>query len=800
MRKTGLILLLAAFLPGLLPSLTHADGMILPHPEGLAPGYLVVRYHHVTVTIDDLHAITRVEQEFYNPYDVPVTGQYVFPVPPEAMLTRFEARLDGLLQQATRQKPAEADAALYASVVQHHDPSLLQYAGWETLSFDLSLPPGGARRMSLEYEQVLPPRGGLVHYRYVLSTERYSSQPLEEVSVTVDLSSSSGLSNLYVPGHTVATERLGPGRARVRWEARYVNPSQDFELYYTPSSSGYGGGLLTGERQGLDHFLFLFSPDLDPDHTRALAKDIVFVIDRSGSMADGKLEQAQSALHFVLGQLGEDDRFAIVGFDEHISALDDTLQPVEARTLQAARRFVDRLSPGGYTDLEAALQAGLGILHRSGERGAARLVVFLTDGLPTAGITGEAQIARLVTATNGSPFGATNAPLEARLHVFGVGYDVNTHLLDRLAADNGGSVTYVQPGEDVELALTAFYDNIAHPLLTDVEIEFEGLEPSDLYPAQPPDLFQGSSLLLAGRYRPTAEDGQITVTVRAAAGEEQREFVYRFDLAEAGDRDFVPRLWATRRAGALLDQIRVKGESQELADQVRLLGLRYGIVTPYTTFVIESQADGAASAANMDLYGAAGLNEAVGRVTIQARVQNQQYQQAAQAGLAVGANVANFGQRSLAQVGSQQVDLALLQDQQLDGPITGAWLDRHLEPDRTVQFGSDEYFALAADPEIRPFLQSGPNVVFSYGGETIAVQDPDFQPPDASTKAVPVYMQNAAPDAGRPDTRLPGLNRVPVLELLRLLVRLAPLGLGAMLLALATVLLVVRYVALPRHR
>lgn len=342
------------------------------------------------------------------------------------------------------------------------------------------------------------------------------------------------------------------------------------------------------------------------------------------------------------------------------------------------------------------------------------MVVFLTDGLPTAGITDQELIAHLVTQAN--------PRTEARLHVFGVGYDVNTHLLDRLAADNGGTVTYVQPHEDLEQALSEFYGKIAHPVLTDVEIEFEGLEANTLYPEALPDLFQGSSLLLAGRYRAAGDTA--TVRVHGRAGNERREYVYEFDLDPAGGRDFVPRLWATRRVGALLDQVRVEGESQALVDEIRELGLSYGLVTPYTTFVIEGQAEGAASAANMALYESAELNQASGRVTIQARVQNQAYQQAAQASLASGANVVHKGQQSLAQVGSQNVDLTLLQGQKAPpGPITVEWINRNLAIDRTVEFGSKEYFALADDPAARPFLQSGANVVFTYQGEVISVQD-----------------------------------------------------------------------------
>jgi Ca-activated chloride channel family protein len=710
-----------------LSTVARADGMLLPQPEALSPDYLAVRYHHVTVQIEDGHAVTRVDQEFYNPHSISVVGRYLFPVPPGAILSGFQVTVDGQRQTVTRQDAAQTNAALYPIIAQRHDPSLLQYADWESLALDLNLPPGGSRRMQLKYEEVLAPAGGLYHYRYILSTERYSSQPLEEVSLTIDLRSSPRLAALYSSSHQVTTERLGSDRARVSWRAQGVNPGEDFDLYFGSADRGFGGGFLTGQRNGQDHFLFLFSPEAETQAGDYLPKDVVFVLDRSGSMGGDKIDQAHNALSFVLGQLGAGDRFSIVGFDDQVSVLSHTLLPVGPDSLSDARRFAATLTARGNTDLAAALQAGLDILARSDRRDAPQIVVFLTDGLPTAGVTGEAEIARLANAANGR----LAAP--ARLHVFGVGYDVNTHLLDRLAADNGGMVTYVQPGENLEAILTGFYAQIANPVLTGLQVEFQEvgadgvrpLETRDLYPQALPDLFQGSSLLLTGRCQAT---GQIvTATVRGRAGGQVREYTYTFDLSEAGGHDFVPRLWATRRVGALLDRVRVEGETEALVAEIRELGLSYGLVTPYTTFIITGQAIGAASTANMNLYNRSGLNDASGQVTIQARVQNQAYQQASQANLASGANVVNWGHHSLAQVGTQSVDLGLMQGRTLDGPITAGWISANISADRTIQFGSEEYFALARDPAARPFLQSGSNVIFSFQGQVIAVTDSGYQ-------------------------------------------------------------------------
>jgi Ca-activated chloride channel family protein len=419
-----------------------------------------------------------------------------------------------------------------------------------------------------------------------------------------------------------------------------------------------------------------------------------------------------------LGQLNEADRFSIVGFDHRLAVFHDRLQPVNRQSLADARQFVSGLTADGNTDLAAALQTGLQILNGSEPREATAMIVFLTDGLPTAGVTDESLITHLVSQANASQ--------AARLHVFGVGYDVNTHLLDRLAAENGGTVTYVQPGENLETVLTKFYGRIAQPVLTDLTVEFEGWQVNDRYPQQLPDLFSGSSLVLTGRYRAEATV-PVTVRVRGRAGGQEREYQYTFTPTQQASRDFVPRLWATRRVGALLDQVRVLGETPALVEEIRGLGLDYGLVTPYTTFIIEAQTKGVASAANMELYAdKSSLNQVSGRTTIQARVQNQAYQQSSRANLAQGANVVNYGRHSLAQVTGQSVDLAVLKGQSIiKEPITPEWLARNIKIDQEITFGSEAYFALADDPTVRPLLQGGINVIFTHQGQIIAIQAPD---------------------------------------------------------------------------
>lgn len=715
MRRMVVALLVVVWCVPLIHTVAYADGFLLPEMLGAA-----VRYHHVTVEIKDNYAVTRIEQEFYNPYPEPVTGRYLFPVPPEAMLTDFRATVDGVAQAVTHQDVLTTNTVLNGGVVNQQAPSLLQYADWESLAFDMTLPAGGMRKMVLEYEEMLTPQSGLFHYRYVLSTEQYSAFPVEEITLSVALESSAGLGSLYSPSHAILTERTETGKALVTWSAQQALPTQDFDLFFSLAEEGVGGGLAFGQQADHDHFMFLFAPDLLRNEQKPLPKDIVFVVDRSGSMDGEKMDQARSALQFILERLNPEDRFSIVGFDDQMLVFSPTLQPTTRAVLDEAQLFVSQLEARANTDLERALQTGLAIFERSELRAqASKVVVFLTDGLPTAGFVDEETIADLVDQTNDR--------INARLHVFGVGYDVNTHLLDRLAEDNQGSVTYVQPGVSVEATLVLFYEQIAAPLLTDVVVEFEGLRTTDLHPRQIPDIYQGSSVILTGRF--SAAEPDITIRVRGRSGDQSLEFVYTYDCEQVRSYDFVPRLWATRQIGYLLDQVRTQGETEELVSEIRALGLAYGLVTPYTTYLIVPQTEGAASAANMSLYDASNqvaLNQVSGQITVEARIQNQGYQQATQANTASGANVISVGQNNLVQIGTQNIDVSLLAN--LTEPavvVSTEWLDQNLTVDRVITFGSDEYFELAQDPEARQFLQTGQNVLFQYHGEVIQIVMPE---------------------------------------------------------------------------
>ena len=584
-RRTGIprsmrfVLVACAFLCLSLATaqVASADGFIIPvpppHVVEIVPD-LAVKYHHVRVTIEDQVAETHIDQVFLNdsPYDL--EGTYIFPLPEEAAISDFAMFVDG---ERLSGKMLDKDEArrVYESIVRRRrDPALLEYVGRNAFQASIyPIPAHGEKRVQLAYSQVLLAEKGLVHYVYPLDTERFSSRPLEEVVITIDLESRVPIKAIYSPSHKIAVERTSETSVRVSFEANDVRPDKDFELYYSISEDNVGLNLLSYKERGEDgFFLLLIAPKMEADEQAVVAKDVIFVLDTSGSMEGQKLRQAKDAVEFVLDHLHQEDRFNIVAFNTGVRMYASRLRPASERS--DARRFVRGLSAGGGTNIDRALLEALDMAK--GER--PQFIVFLTDGLPTEGVT---DLERIIADVDRA------ATENVRLFTFGVGYDVNTILLDTISQEHRGASAYVEPGQSIEEEVAAFYTKISTPLLSDLQLQVEGVLLEDMYPYPLPDLFAGSQLLVAGRYR---QGGRARVTMRGTVNGEEHVFSYPgIGFNAQGGQDFIPRLWATRKIGHMLKEIRLHGENEELVDSIVSLSVRYGIMTPYTSFLVDER-------------------------------------------------------------------------------------------------------------------------------------------------------------------------------------------------------------------
>ncbi|MGC9357881.1 MAG: VIT domain-containing protein, partial [Anaerolineae bacterium] len=537
--------------------------------------WLTIRYHRVDVTIEDQVATTRVDQVFRNDSAMDAEGTYIFPIPPGAVVDEFVMWVDG---EPIEGKILDADEAraIYESYVRRRrDPALLEYVGRDAVQARIfPIPPGEERRIELEYSEILPVDEALMHYRYPLDTERFSAQPLEQVSIHVEMRSQTPIRALYSATHQdeILIQREGRYNATVSYEANDIYPNRDFELYVGFGDVPIGANLLTYQQPGEDgFFLLMLSPALDVESDEIIPKDLFLVLDKSGSMEGEKLEQAKAALDYVLRHLNPEDRFNVIAFSSDVRTYASDLRPASEGA--EAADWITGLEALGGTNIYLALSEAL--LQADEER--PTVVIFLTDGLPTEGIVDEQSLLDTLEQ---------EAPESVRIFPFGVGYDVNTLLLDQLADDHRGRPAYVQPDESINEAVSAFYGRVQSPLLTDIELDFGDVAAYDLYPRPLPDLYAGTQLIVTGRY---TGSGPEIITLSGKVQGRGESFTYEGNFVFDGGRDFIPRLWAARKIGYLLTQIRLHGENQELIEAVVELSLRYGIITPYTSFLIEEE-------------------------------------------------------------------------------------------------------------------------------------------------------------------------------------------------------------------
>ena len=586
-RLMPFALILAAL--GLAPH-AAAQGILLPrdvriHPfphPWPAPHPLRVKSLTVNTHIQGQVATTRVSQIFINDLNFVVDGIYFYPLPEDATFVEF-ATWDG--NKKLRGEVLEKQEALnrYLAIVRStRDPGLLEYAGANLFQARVfPVPAFGEKRVEFVYSQILKADHGLVSYLYPLqSGTRANPQSIGNVTLTVDIESDQGIKTVYSPTHSVETRREGDRRARLSYEAGNILPDRNFQLFYSLSDADFGLSLITYREAAEDgYFMILLSPKVEQSEAAILPKDILFVLDTSGSMQDrGKLEKALSALRFGIRSLRSGDRFNIVTFSTESRRFREELVPAADDTRSAALQFIDRQNATGGTNIFDALKEALSCF-RAGDR--PRYLVFLTDGLPTVGETDPGRILREVSSANN---------LKVRFFTFGVGYDVNTFLLDQLAARNSGVSDYVTPDEDLEVKLSNFFAKVANPVMTGLQLDFGALAPHDVFPRQLPDLFRGSQITVLGRY---SVSGNFPISLRGVVRGDARTLRYQSNEfpSTATRNDFLPRLWAMRKVGYLLEQIRTSGENQELKDEIIRLAKKYGFVTPYTSYLAADEKD-----------------------------------------------------------------------------------------------------------------------------------------------------------------------------------------------------------------
>lgn len=570
---SALFLALAATAP---VSPVSAAGLLIPEDKKLPP--LAMVHHRVNIDIVDQVAITTVEQAFRNHTDRQLEATYLFPIPKGASVNKFTMWV-GETETTGELLDAKKASAVYTDIVRRtQDPGILEYMGNNLMRLKVfPVLPGKDQKVKISFTCVATQDNGVVEYIYPLKTDGKGTKTLEDFSVKAKIKSQHPIQNVYSPTHAIALSRNGDKEVAMSFERSQAVLDKDFQLFYSVGNKEIGITPLVHRPVSAEdgYFLLLISPQLEIAKEKIIPRDLILVLDTSGSMDVVKMEQGKKALKNCLGNLNAGDRFAVVTFSTNVRKYRDTLVEANTEQVDNAKKWVDGLKAGGGTAIQAALDSAMEL--RGSDEGRSFTVVFFTDGQPTIGEMKPERIVKNVADKNSK---------NTRIFTFGVGDDVNAALLDQLADNTKALSTYVRPAEDIETKVTSLYAKISHPVLANVRLTTsDNIKVHEVYPPSLPDLFFGSQLVVLGKY---SGNGPAAVKLTGQIGKETKEFAYDVNFAAKtdGEREFVEALWARRKVGFLLDQIRINGEQKELMDEMLTLAKKYGIATPYTSYLV----------------------------------------------------------------------------------------------------------------------------------------------------------------------------------------------------------------------
>lgn len=513
-------------------------------------------------------------------------ADFMFPLPKGAAFQDLKLEINGEMVAGETMNANQARQVYEEIVRRQRDPALLEWMGYGLLRARIfPIAPGEQKKVVVRFQTVAQREGDALrvdYFRGVRTSQRETNQrPEGRMSFVLTYPNDPMYGRAYSPTHSLYDDRYaGDVSGEYAFASNYRGSTRRVEirdargevtlLIPVRRSAAAAISLLSNAPGNDDGFalITLSPPAIQP---RAVPRDLTFVIDVSGSMSGEKMEQARAAGKQILRSLSPMDRFRLIDFSSDVRTFRDNFASATRENIRAAERYLDELDARGSTNISGALDEALSVPVQSGRL---PIVLFLTDGQPTVGERNASAIASSVAKQRGT----------RRLFTFGVGADLNVPLIEQLALEGRGTASFVRPEESVERAVSIVASRLTSPLVTDVRIRADGVRLRKMHPSGAVDIFAGEDLVILARYDGSGNavvrfegqttDGPVSWSTRVHFPERSRE------------NPFVARLWATQRVGYLSAEKRKHGGSQEINEEIRELGERFGIPTEFSSYLV----------------------------------------------------------------------------------------------------------------------------------------------------------------------------------------------------------------------
>jgi Ca-activated chloride channel family protein len=579
-----------------------ASNVIMPQSRAraFAPerrGAIEITEIGVLIDILEGTATTTIEIRLHNTSGRREEAELIVPVPDGAVVRGFA--YDGPGGEITAEVLSKDEARrIYQQLVAKiRDPALVEFVGYNLIrSSVFPIEARGKQKIRLTYEHLLDVDGNRVDYILPRTESLEYAVPWK---ITANIKTKRPISTVYSPSHKLEEKRIGDKEFAVKIATDAMKEPGPFRLSYLLVDNGVTASMFAypDTKVGGGYFLLLAGLPAKPINVGdvpAIKRELTLVIDRSGSMRNEKIEQVKEAALQIIAGLKDGEAFNVVIYNDRVEWFSKEPVLKTGQSQDAASKYVKGITATGGTDIHAALLAAL---SQKPMEGMLPIVLFLSDGLPTAGVTSEVAIRDVVIKSN---------PHNRRVFTFGVGVNVNAPLLEKIAAESRATAEFVLPNEDVEVKIGKVFKQLTGPILADVEVEVLEVagKPAigrtrDIMPDKLPDLFDGDQLVLLGQY---VGEKPVTFKVSGNYLGRKRTFKFTFEFDKANVRNgFVPRLWASRKIAQLIDIVRQMGADsavskedpkvKEIVDEIVRLSTEFGILTEYTAFLAREGTD-----------------------------------------------------------------------------------------------------------------------------------------------------------------------------------------------------------------